>query len=286
MALFGNKNNQTNGDGAEMSFLDHIEVLRWHLVRSALVVVVLAVGMFAYSDVLYNDIIFAPQDPNFVTFRYLCKLADYMRQYINVDDALCVTKANYTFINTDMSGQFTSLIYVCLVAAIIVAFPYIFWEVWRFIKPALKEQELRTARGVVFYCSILFFAGILFGYYIVSPLAANFLGNFQVSDKIANQIDFNSFISLITVTTLVTGLVFELPVVAYILSRLGLVTPDFMRRYRRHSIVVILIVAAVITPSPDVVSQILVSVPLYILYEVSILVSARVVKQQAAPQTS
>lgn len=259
-----------------MSFLGHLEVLRWHLLRSAAAIVVLAVVAFFMMPYIFDHILLAPKRPDFITFRALCKFS----QLISGGDALCVEGKDFKLISTGMSAQFSAHLYISLIAGIVIAFPYILWELWRFIKPALQEKELKSARGIIFYCSFLFFSGILFGYFIVSPLAANFLGNYQISEQIENLIDFDSYISIITVTTLVTGLVFELPVVVFVLSKLGLMTPGFMRKYRRHAVVVILIAAAVITPSPDVISQLLVAMPLYVLYEISILVSARIEKQR------
>lgn len=275
MALFGDGN---NGEGAEMSFLGHLEVLRWHLLRSAAAIVLFALTAFFFMDVIFDQILLAPKKPDFITFRALCKFS----QLVSGGDVLCVEGKDFQLISTGMSAQFSAHLYISLIAGLIVAFPYVLWELWRFIKPALHEKELKSARGIIFYCSVLFFTGILFGYFIVSPLAANFLGNYQISDQIVNMIDFDSYISIITVTTLVTGLVFELPIIVFVLSKLGIMTPSFMRTYRKHAFVVILIAAAVITPSPDVISQILVATPLYILYEISILVSARVEKQRNA----
>lgn len=274
MALFGFS--KTEGSEGEMSFLQHLEVLRWHLMRAAAAVLLFAVVAFLYMDVIFDNIILAPKDPNFITFRAMCA---FSRSVLN-SDQLCVESTGFELINTNMSGQFSSHLYLSLVIGIILAFPYIFWEIWRFIRPALKENEARSARGIVFFCTLLFFTGVLFGYYVVSPLAANFLGNYQLSSQIKNFIDFNSYISIITVTTLVTGIVFELPIVSFILSKLGILTPGFMRRYRKHAVVVILIAAAIITPSPDVISQMLVAMPLYILYEISIIVSASIERQR------
>jgi sec-independent protein translocase protein TatC len=274
MALFGFS--KTEGSEGEMSFLQHLEVLRWHLMRAAAAVLLFAVVAFLYMDVIFDNIILAPKDPNFITFRAMCA---FSHSVLN-SDQLCVESTGFELINTNMSGQFSSHLYLSLVIGIILAFPYIFWEIWRFIRPALKENEARSARGIVFFCTLLFFTGVLFGYYVVSPLAANFLGNYQLSSQIKNFIDFNSYISIITVTTLVTGIVFELPIVSFILSKLGILTPGFMRRYRKHAVVVILIAAAIITPSPDVISQMLVAMPLYILYEISIIVSASIERQR------
>jgi sec-independent protein translocase protein TatC len=267
----------TEGQGAEMSFLQHLEVLRWHLIRAAAAILIFAVGAFFYMDVIFDNILLAPKSSDFITFRMMCAFG---QKYMG-SDSLCMGTTDIDLINTDISGQFSTHLYTSLVIGIVIAFPYILWELWRFIRPALKENEARSASGIIFWCSILFFTGIFFGYFIVSPLAVNFLGNYQISTKIKNLIDFNSYISIVTVTTLLTGLVFELPIVSYVLSKLGVLTPGFMRRYRRHAVVIILIAAAIITPSPDVVSQMLVAVPLYFLYEISILVSARIERQKA-----
>jgi sec-independent protein translocase protein TatC len=267
----------TSGQGAEMSFLQHLEVLRWHLIRAAAAVVIFAVTAFIYMGDIFKYILLAPKSSDFITFRLMCKLS---QKYMG-NDNLCMATTDINLINTDISGQFSSHLYTSLVVGIVIAFPYILFELWRFISPALKENEAKSARGIIFWCSMLFFSGILFGYFIVSPLAVNFLGNYQITDEIKNMIDFNSYISIVTVTTLLTGFVFELPIVSYVLSKLGILSPGFMRNYRRHAVVVILIAAAVITPSPDVVSQMLVAVPLYVLYEISIIVSARIEKQRA-----
>lgn len=267
----------TSGQGAEMSFLQHLEVLRWHLIRAAAAVVIFAVAAFINMGDIFKYILLAPKSSDFITFRLMCKLS---QKYMG-NDNLCMASTDINLINTDIAGQFSSHLYTSLVVGIVVAFPYILFELWRFIRPALKENEAKSARGIIFWCSMLFFSGILFGYFIVSPLAVNFLGNYQITDEIKNMIDFNSYISIVTVTTLLTGLVFELPIISYVLSKLGILTPGFMRTYRRHAVVVILIAAAVITPSPDVVSQMLVAVPLYVLYEISIIVSARIEKQRA-----
>lgn len=271
------KDENEDGSGAEMSFLQHLEVLRWHLIRSAFAILVFAIAAFIYMREIFDYILLAPKSSDFITFRMMCKLS----LMVFGDDRMCMASTDINLINTDISGQFSNHLYVSLVAGIVLAFPYALWEIWRFIRPALRENEAKSASGIIFWCSLLFFTGITFGYYIVSPLAVNFLGNYQITEEIKNMIDFNSYISIVTVTTLLTGLVFELPIISYILSKLGVLTPGFMRKYRRHAVVIILITAAIITPSPDVVSQMLVAVPLYILYEISIRVSARIERQRA-----
>jgi len=258
----------------EMHFLDHLEALRWHLVRSAAAIVVFALVAFLNKEILFDQIILAAKNPEFLTYRVLC----YFSEKFAVD--MCIREVSFSLINIDMSGQFTTHIYVSFIAGFVLAFPYFIWEMWRFIKPALSRKEKNYSRGIVFFSSLLFLSGVLFGYYIISPLSINFLGSYQISPQVANQISLSSFISIVTMLTLSAGIVFELPVVIYFLSKTGLVTPEFLRKYRRHAMVVILIIAAMITPSPDVSSQILVAIPLFILYEISIRVSAVVVRNR------
>lgn len=259
---------------SEMHFLDHLEALRWHLVRSAIAIVVFSLVAFLNPEILFDTIILGAKNPDFFTYRMMCLLSEKF----NID--MCITEVPFTLINIDISGQFTTHIYVAFIAGFIMAFPYFIWEMWRFIKPALSAKERNYSRGVVFFSSILFIAGVLFGYLIISPLSINFLGSYQISQQVANQISLNSFISTVTMLTLSSGVVFELPVVIYFLSKMGLVTPTFLRTYRKHSMVVILIIAAVITPSPDVTSQVLVAVPLFLLYEIGIGVSGIVLKNK------
>lgn len=260
----------------EMSFLEHLEELRWHLVRSVVVILLAAIVFFFNADFLFDQIIFAPKNHDFVTYRYLCKLS----YFLGMGNALCIGNADFNLINTTMSGQFTMHIWVAFVSGLVVGFPYIAWEFWRFIKPALSAKEILYSRSVVFFVGILFLVGVSFGYFVIAPLSVNFLGTYQVSSQINNMIDMDSYISTITVITFATGLIFELPVVVYFLSLLGIMTPGFMKKYRKHAVVVILVIAALITPSPDITSQLLVAFPLYVLYELSIFISAYVVNKR------
>jgi sec-independent protein translocase protein TatC len=270
VALF-NQNNEK----AEMSFLDHLEALRWHLMRAVIAVLTLAIVLFFYREIVFDHFLFAPKHPDFWTYRMLCLLSDYLQ----MGDALCIKELPFELINTELSGQFTMHIWVSFVAGFILAAPYVLWEIWRFIKPALHEKERKYSKGVVFFSSLLFFSGVLFGYYVIVPLSINFLGSYQVSADVKNMIAMDSFVSTVTTITFASGIVFELPIVIYFLTQIGLMTPQFMRTYRKHAMVIILIVAAVITPSPDVTSQLLVAFPLYMLYELSIFVSMYVVKK-------
>jgi sec-independent protein translocase protein TatC len=258
----------------EMHFLDHLEALRWHLVRSAIAIVLLALVAFLNTEILFDQIILGAKNPDFLTYRVLCQLSERF----NVD--MCIREVPFILINIDISGQFTTHIYTSFIAGFILGFPYLILELWRFIKPALSKKELNYSRGIVFFSSLLFLSGVLFGYYIISPLSINFLGSYQISSMVANQITLSSFISTVTMLTLSSGVVFELPVVIYFLSKIGIVTPSFLRTYRRHAMVIILIIAALITPSPDISSQILVAIPLFILYEIGIGVSAMVLRNK------
>ena len=259
----------------EMSFLDHLEIFRWHLIRSAIAVLFFAIIAFIFKDIVFDVILLGPKDPNFPTYKALCAISQYLR----LEDALCLKESPFTLMNITMSGQFSTHVTTSIFAGFIVAFPYVFWEFWRFIRPALHANESTMARGIVFFSSVLFLLGVLFGYYVIAPLSVNFLGSYQVSSTVANQITLSSFISTVTTVSFANGIIFELPILGYFLTKIGLLTPEFMRVYRKHAIVVILILAAAITP-PDVTSQILVSLPLIVLYEISIKISARVIKNQ------
>tara|TARA_B100000959_G_scaffold166121_1_gene173956 strand:+ start:1199 stop:2032 length:834 start_codon:yes stop_codon:yes gene_type:complete len=259
----------------EMSFLEHLEVFRWHLVRSVVVILSFAILAFIFKGVVFDGILLAPKNPDFPTYRILC----FFSKKLGMGDALCMDELPFILMNINMSGQFSAHIMTSIIAGFVVAFPYVFWEIWRFIAPALYEKESSVARGVVFFSSTLFLFGVVFGYYVVSPLSVHFLGSYQVSSSVANQISLNSFISTVSTVCLANGIIFELPILVYFLTKVGLITPDFMRTYRKHALVLTLIFSAIITP-PDVASQVLVALPLMILYEISIKISARVLRKQ------
>jgi sec-independent protein translocase protein TatC len=250
-----------------MTFLQHLEALRWHIVRSVIAILAIAIIAFLNKELIFDGIILAPKNKDFFTYRILCELS----QKYGLD--MCFDQINFNIISTDLSGQFTMHMWVAFVAGFIIAFPYFIWEIWRFVKPALSDKEQRYSRGIVFFISLLFLLGVLFGYYIITPMSINFLGNYQVSSEVMNQIRLDSYINTVTILSLSSGIVFELPMVVYFLSKLGILTPEFMRKYRKHAMVINLIVAAFITPSPDVTSQMLVAIPLFLLYEISIYVS-------------
>ena len=254
--------------GDEMSFIEHLEELRWHVIRAVGAILIFTIAAFIYIEEIYDKIILGPSKSDFWTYRMLCKIAAFTGA-----EGLCIDKLDFELQSREMAGQFTMALLSSVIIGLLFAFPYAFWEIWRFIKPGLKPSERRISRGAVFYVTFLFLSGVFFGYYIVSPLAINFLANFKLDPSIKNQFDITSYIGLISVLTLACGLTFQLPVVAFVLSRIGFLNPRFMRQYRRHAFVVILILAAVITPSPDVLSQVLVALPLTLLYEISIWVS-------------
>jgi sec-independent protein translocase protein TatC len=258
----------------EMSFLEHLEELRWHIIRSVLAIFIFMITAFVCRNIIFDMIILAPKNADFITARLLCSLGAKMGT-----DAICINQHPVNLINIKMAGQLTTHIIVSLVAGLILAFPVVLWELWKFFKPALKPNEIKYSKGAILITSLLFFIGVLFGYFALAPLSIHFLTSYAVSGDVVNQIYVRSYIGTITSICLATGVIFELPIVAYFLTKIGVVTPEFMRTYRRHSIVVIFILAAVITP-PDVFSQILVAIPLLILYEVSIFISARVVRQR------
>ena len=258
----------------DMTFLEHLEEFRWHLVRSILAIVGLGVIAFVFNEIIFDTILIAPKNPEFFTNRALCRLGEI----VNVD-RLCINAHPFQLININMAGQFSSHIMVSIFAGIILAFPYIFYEFWRFIEPALYDSEKKHSRGAVFFSSLLFLLGVLFGYYLITPLSVHFLGSYNVSAQVVNQINLKSYISTVSSVSFAAGVIFELPVLVYFLSKVGIVTPEFLRKYRRHSIIVILALAAIITP-PDVFSQILVCLPLILLYEVGIVIAKRIQRKE------
>ena len=276
---FDYDDDEKESEGKEMGFLDHLEELRWHLIRAAGAIVFFMIFAFIYIEEIYENVILGPSKTDFWTYRMLCKLGEIVHS-----PGLCVEKLQFSLMSREVSGQFVMAFTSAAIIGLVFAFPYVFWEIWRFVKPGLKPTESKSARGAVFYVTLLFFSGVFFGYYIVSPMAINFLVNFQISKSIENQFDIGSYISLLATLTLACGIAFQLPVAIFVLTKIGVIGPQFMRTYRKHAIVVILVVAAVITPSPDVTSQILVAIPLYMLYEVSIFISAREEKRKLAEE--
>jgi sec-independent protein translocase protein TatC len=259
---------------SEMSFLEHLEELRWHLLRAIAAIIIIAIVAFIFHEIVFDKIILAPKNSDFFTNKLLCLLGEK----VNIPK-LCINTKSFQIISIKMAGQFTMHITTSIFVGIIVGFPYLFWELWRFLRPALRTNEAKHSKGAVFTSSLLFLAGVLFGYYIIAPLSIHFLGSYNISDQVVNQINLKSYIGTITSVTLASGVTFELPVLIYFLSKAGLVTPEFLRKHRRHSVVVILILAAIITP-PDVFSLVLVTFPLLILYEAGIIISKKIVKSK------
>jgi len=260
---------------AEMSFFDHIEELRWHLVRSSIAIIVITIGVFAFYDEIFDGIIMGPSKTNFWTYRIMCELGTWLHR-----PGMCIDKINVQLINTEMAGQFTLQINSSLLIGVTLGFPYLLWELWRFIKPALHEKERKAASGFVFYASFLFALGVLFGYFVISPMSIKFLSGYTVSSKIQNLFSIDSYISSVATLTLATGAVFELPILIYILANLGILTAKIMKSTRRYAIVIILIIAAVVTPTPDMLTMTVVSIPLFVLYEVGIVVAGVVEKRK------
>ena len=263
---------------AEMSFFDHIDVLRKHLLRGLLVVVILTAGAFWFSDFIFNEVIMGPKNPDFWTYRMMCKMAAALPNLIGQD--FCITRIDAKIINTEMAGQFTLQINSCVMVGIILGIPYLLFELWLFVKPALHENERKSASGFVLFASSLFFIGIMFGYYLICPLSINFLTNFTVSPDIENTFTISSYLSSIATLTIGSGIIFQLPVVIYILSKFGIMTPAFMRSSRRYAFVLILVIAAVVTPTPDIITMLVVAFPLVILYELSIFISASIERKR------
>ncbi|HEX7691517.1 MAG TPA: twin-arginine translocase subunit TatC [Sediminibacterium sp.] len=271
-------NRSRSGEKAEMTFIDHLEELRMHIIRSVIAILVMAVVIFIYRDWIFDNIISGPINPNFISYKALCDFS----HWAHMGDALCMPPVKVNLITNTFGGQFLGSISIALVGGVIAAFPFIFWEFWRFVRPALKEKELRNTRYVIFWVSFFFFTGAAFGYFLLGPFTFNFLAGFQLGTQtgITTLPTFSDYIDNLTNIILGCGLAFELPVLASLLTRIGLITPAFLKRSRKYAIVVILLVAAFITPSPDWMSQMIVFVPLFLLYELSILVSKRVFKRE------
>jgi sec-independent protein translocase protein TatC len=255
---------------AEMSFFDHLEALRWHLIRASLAIVVFTILIFYFYSWIYDTIIMGPSKHDFWTYRMMCEIGAAIHR------DLCPGKINIQLINTEMAGQFTLQINSSLLLGLTCGIPYLLFEIWQFIKPALHDKERKAASGFVFYASFLFLLGVLFGYFIITPMSINFLASYTVSPSIQNLFSIDSYISSVATLTLATGVVFELPILVYILSNIGILNAKFMRSSRRYAVVVILIIAAIVTPTPDMLTMTVVSIPLFVLYEISIVVAAAV----------
>ncbi len=254
----------------EMSFLEHLEELRWHLIRSALAIVFFAVAAFINKDFIFGELILGPSRPNFLTYRGLCAFGKWIGQFGLWQPDFCIQKLDFIIQNRTMTGQFTTHISVSLITGLIAAFPYVFWEIWRFIAPGLYDKERNSTRGAVLFVTFLFITGVLFGYYFLSPLTINFLAGYQIDPTIENFIDLGSYISTLTTMVLACGLIFQLPAAALVATKVGIISAALMRRFRKHAFVIILVASALLTPSPDAFSMFALAMPLYCLYEMSI----------------
>ncbi len=265
---------ETTKNPDEMSFLDHLEVLRWHLIRSVLAIVIVGCVAFVMSDFIFDTVIFGPKKMSFPTYRFFCNIATIF----GITSEFCADELPFTIQNRTMAGQFSAHIWTSIWAGFILAFPYVLWELWRFISPGLHANERKYSKGFIFVASLLFFIGVLFGYYVVAPLSINFLGTYQVSEEVLNEIDISSFIATVRASVIACGVMFELPIIIFFLTKVGLVTPEILKKYRKIALVIVLILSAVITP-PDVASQIVVAIPVLVLYQVSIYISKLVLKR-------
>ncbi|MCC1484874.1 twin-arginine translocase subunit TatC [Winogradskyella immobilis] len=263
----------------EMSFLDHLEDLRWHLIRATLAIVIAGIVAFMFKTFLFEVVIFGPSNMDFATYRWLCSMANL----VGVETSFCAEELPFTIQNRTVAGQFSAHIWTSIYAGLVIAFPYVIYQLWKFISPGLKTNERKNSKGFIIISSLLFFIGVLFGYYVIVPLSLNFLANYSVSDKVINEFDLSSYIAIVRSSVLASGLVFELPIIIYFLTKVGLVTPITLRKYRKFALVIVLILAAIITP-PDITSQVIVAIPILILYQVSIYISAIVVRNQKRKQ--
>lgn len=260
-----------------MSFVDHLEVLRAHLFRSVVAIAIGAVVAGIYNNFIIKNILLGPTNDGFPTYSVICKIG----KALNLGNALCMEGIAIKMQSTEVAGQFSMWFTVVLVSGLILAFPYVFYQFWKFIKPALTKKELHRTRGVIFWVSFLFFTGVLFGYFVVAPYALNFFFHFQLNEIIENRWTINSYIDMMLPLVLGSGLAFQLPLVIFFLAKIGIVSASYLSKARKYAIVIIFIVAGVITPGPDVVSQLAVAIPLLLLYEISILLARRVDKERA-----
>ncbi len=261
------KKNETTEE-TEMGFFEHLEILRWHILRAVASIMVMAIILFIAKDFVFQEVIFAPKHDDFLTYRFFC----------SISEATCLTPPELELRAIELGEQFFVHIKVAIWLGFTLAFPYVFWEFWRFVKPGLYPKEKKAARGLVFICSMLFVLGVLFGYYVVSPVAITWLGNYSVGVDTVNNPSLSSYVNYLTMFTIPSGIMFELPVLIYFLAKVGLVSSIFLRKYRKHAMIVVLILAALITP-PDVVTQLLIGIPVIFLYEIGIMVCKRVEKQ-------
>ena len=276
MALLDFLNKLKKDPKGEMSFIDHLEELRWHVIRSVIAVLICAIVVFIYSDFVVEHILFAPTRSDFISARWLCSLG----HKIGIGNTLCFAQVDAKFLETTMTGQFIASFTLAFIGGFVIAFPYIFWEFWRFVKPALSNKESKKTKGVIFWVSLLFFTGVAFGYFILTPFMVNFYFNYKLSPQIQIMPTFSDYLENLIYTTVGIGVLFQMPLLVMVLARIGIVTGRFLKKYRRHAFVIILIAAAIITPSTDPFSLTIVTIPLYLLFEASIVIASRINRKQ------
>jgi sec-independent protein translocase protein TatC len=273
---FLNRNNKIGSKEGEreMSFVEHLDELRKHIIRSLIAIVSAAIFMYFLTDIIFKNVLFYPLNANFPTYQLLC----WLEKLVKIP-GVCITPVSVSLQTFDMGEAFSLHMKICIYGGLIISFPYILWELWKFVRPGLYEAEVKATKGVVFITSFLFLLGVAFGYFILAPFSINFLVGYQLPFVNENEsfIKAGSYINYMIMFTLPAGILFELPVLVYYLAKIGLVTDKAMRKYRRHSIVGILLLSAVVTP-PDILSQLLVAIPVYGLYELSIGIAARQTK--------
>ncbi|GAB5419352.1 MAG: twin-arginine translocase subunit TatC [Crocinitomicaceae bacterium] len=251
-----------------MSFLEHLEELRWRLVRSAIAILIVAIALWFYKGWIFENLFMTMKSKDFITFDFLCK-------YLGV----CMDDITVGTQSTTVTGQFSYALMMSIMGGFVVAFPFVFYQFWGFVKPGLRQNEKSVAKGIILYVTLLFFTGVAFGYFVVAPLCIQFFGGFTITDEVVNDFTINSYMSMVLSTIFYSGLLFLLPVLSYLLTKLGILGSDFLKKYRKHAIIAILILSAFITP-PDLISQVIVGIPILILYEIGIFVSKRVEKQR------
>lgn len=276
MAILDFFNKRNKDEKAEMSFIDHLEDLRWHVIRSVIAILIGAIVVFTFIREIVTNIIFAPTRGDFISSQWLCKIG----HKIGIGETLCFPEVHAKFLETQMTGQFVSSFTLAFIGGFIIAFPYVFWEFWKFVKPALSEKEKKKTGGVIFWVSLLFFAGVLFGYFILTPFMVNFYFNYKLSDQITIMPSFSDYLENLIYTTVGIGILFQMPLLVMVLAKIGIVTGKFLRKYRRHAFIIILIAAAIITPSTDPFSLTIVTIPLYLLFEASIIIASRINRRQ------
>lgn len=281
MAILDFLNRRNKNATAEMSFIDHLEELRWHIIRAVIAILIAAIIVFIYVREIVTNILMAPADQSFVTYKWLCSAGHFFR----LGNTLCLAGVKISFISTEMTSQFIQSFTIAFIGGFIVAFPYVFWEFWRFVKPALSPTETKKTRGVIFWVSFLFFLGVAFGYYVLTPFMVNFYFSYSLSPLIEIKPTFSDYIDNLIWTTVGIGVLFQMPLLMAVLTRIGIISSRFLKKYRRHAFVVIITAAAIITPSTDPFSLMLVTIPLYALYEASIVLATRIDKAKKQTET-